>query len=141
LDCHIILKKSHLEELHSHAEDCLPEESVALLFGVVEGGNVIVKSAVIVNNEARSRTTFSVEPTLQYRLLVEAECRGEELVCIFHSHPAPPKPSQTDLRNMKLNPVVWLIASRESGTWESKAFLLEDEKAKEVTIIFSDEGP
>ena len=139
MDCHLVLNQNHLEQLHSHAEDCLPQESVALLFGIVEGSNVIVKSAAIVTNTAESRTTFSVEPTLQYRLLVEAEARSEELVCIFHSHPAPPKPSQTDLRNMKLNPVVWLIASRESGAWESKAFLLQNENAREVPIIFSDE--
>ncbi|MFW9851109.1 MAG: M67 family metallopeptidase [Candidatus Thorarchaeota archaeon] len=139
MDCHLILRQMHLEELHSHAEGCLPEESVALLFGTVEGSNAIVKSVAIVSNEAKSRTTFSVEPTLQYRLLVDAEARGEELVCIFHSHPAPPEPSQTDLKNMKLNPVFWIIASKESGSWESKAFLLENEKAMNVPIIFSDE--
>jgi proteasome lid subunit RPN8/RPN11 len=134
------LSQNHLEQLHIHAEDCLPEEAVALLFGIAEGSNVIVKRIEIVTNIAESRTTFSVEPTLQYRLMVEAEERGEALVCIFHSHPAPSKPSQTDLKNMELNPVVWLIASRELGYWESKAFLLKEKKVKEVALSFSDEG-
>jgi proteasome lid subunit RPN8/RPN11 len=141
VDCELLLKKSHLQQLHTHAEECLPQEAVALLFGLVKDSNIVVRNVAIITNDAESRTTFSVEPTLQYRLLVEAEARGEELVCIFHSHPAPPRPSQTDLKNMKLNPVVWLIASRQSGFWESKAFLLENDTVKEVPVTFSDEEP
>jgi proteasome lid subunit RPN8/RPN11 len=141
VDCKLFLSKNHLQQLHNHAEVCLPEESVALLFGIVDDSNVVVRRIAIVSNTAESRSTFSVEPALQYRLLVEAEERGEDLVCIFHSHPAPPRPSQTDLKNMKLNPVVWLIASKETGIWESRAFLLENEVVKEVPIISSDEAP
>ena len=129
------------EYVNGIIQDCLPEEAVALLFGTVEGSNVIVSTAAIVDNTAKSKTTFSVEPTLQYRLLVEAERRGEELVCIYHSHPAPPRPSRTDLKNMELNPVVWLISSKQTGSWVSKAFLLKDKEIKEVGISFSDEAP
>jgi proteasome lid subunit RPN8/RPN11 len=139
LDYCLVLNQRHLEILHNYAEDCLPEEAVALLFGVVSGSNVIVKGFEIVRNTAESRTTFSVDPTVQYHLLIEAEDRGEELVCIFHSHPAPPEPSQTDLKNMELNPVVWLIASKQTGSWESKAFLLEKKKVKEIAVSLFDE--
>jgi hypothetical protein len=38
---------------------------------------------------------------------------------------------------MKLNPVVWLIASKESGNWESRAFLMVDDAVEEVMLILS----
>jgi proteasome lid subunit RPN8/RPN11 len=124
-----------MDTLHSHAEDSLPLEAVALLFGCVSESSVVVSRIELVHNEAASNTTsFMVNPEEQYRLLVKAEEQGEELVVIFHSHPAPPYPSERDQRNMKLNPVVWLIASKESGKWTSKAFLMTNDRIKEVDI-------
>jgi proteasome lid subunit RPN8/RPN11 len=124
-----------LNHLHKHAENNLPLEAAALLFGHVSDLAVEVSHTELVHNEASFRmTSFMVNPEEQYRLLVEAEERGEELVGIFHSHPAPPFPSSRDQQNMKLNPVVWLIASKESGKWVSKAFLMEDDQIQEVLL-------
>ena len=124
-----------MDTLHNHAEVNLPMEAVALLFGHVSESSVTVNRIELVHNEASSSTTtFMVNPEEQYRLLIEAEEQGEELVGIFHSHPAPPFPSSRDQRNMKLNPVVWLIASKDSGNWVSNAFLMEDDQIKEVDM-------
>ena len=124
-----------MDTLHNHAEVNLPIEAVALLFVLVSESSVTVNRIELVHNEASSSTTtFMVNPEEQYRLLVEAEEQGEELVGIFHSHPAPPFPSSRDQRNMKLNPVVWLIASKDSGNWVSNAFLMEDDQVKEVGL-------
>lgn len=124
-----------LNHLHKHAESNLPLEAAALLFGHVSDLAVKVSHIELVQNEASSsKTSFMVNPEEQYRLLVEAEERGEELVGIFHSHPAPPFPSSRDRQNMKLNPVVWLIASKDSGKWVSKAFLMEDDQVQEVDL-------
>jgi proteasome lid subunit RPN8/RPN11 len=124
-----------LDTLHNHAETNLPSEAAALLFGHVSDHLVMVNRIELVQNEAPSRTTsFMVNPEEQYRLLVEAEELGEELVGIFHSHPAPPFPSNRDLQNMKFNPVVWLIASKNSGSWVSKAFLMENDEVKEIDL-------
>ncbi|MFW9893464.1 MAG: M67 family metallopeptidase, partial [Candidatus Thorarchaeota archaeon] len=110
----------------------------ALIFGNVSGSSIIVKHIELVSNESDSSIiSFNVNPEEQYRLFVEAEERNEELVCIFHSHPAPPYPSNTDLKNMKLNPVAWLIASKESGEWESRAYLLNDETVEEIKVILT----
>jgi proteasome lid subunit RPN8/RPN11 len=129
------LSTSDLDTLYKHAENNLPLEAAALLFGHVSESSVIVNHIELVQNEVTSnRTSFSVNPEEQYRLLVEAEERGEELIGIFHSHPAPPFPSSRDQQNMKLNPVVWLIASKDSGNWVSKAFLMEDNQVKEVGL-------
>ncbi len=132
----LVIKQDDIRRLLEHAENYLPLESVALLFGIVNDSNVVVNSVELVDNSAGSETTFSVDPVVQYNLLMASEERNEELVCVFHSHPAPPIPSSTDLRNMKLNPVVWLVASRTTGQWEHKAFLLnKNEEAEEISII------
>ncbi|MHA2352348.1 MAG: M67 family metallopeptidase [Candidatus Thorarchaeota archaeon] len=132
------LTAKDLDILHNHAETNLPLEAAALLFGQVSELSVIVNRIELVHNEASSsRTSFMVNPEEQYRLLVEAEERDEELVGIFHSHPAPPFPSSRDQQNMELNPVVWLIASKESGSWTSKAFLMEDNQVKEVGLYLT----
>ena len=128
------LPESYLEQLYRHAEACLPLEAVALLFGHVKNSSVCVTTISLVDNEAKSRTSFEVNPEEEYRLLLEAEERNEEMVCIFHSHPAPTTPSSSDLGNMELNPVVWLITSKISGQWESRAFVLENGRVVEVTI-------
>jgi len=124
-----------IDILHSHAEVHLPNEAAALLFGNVLGHSVSVNRVELVHNEATSsRTSFMVNPEVQYQLLIDAEEQGDDLVAIFHSHPAPPFPSSRDQKNMKLNPVVWLIASKESGAWISKAYLMQDEEIIEVDL-------
>ena len=129
------ISSSDLDMLHAHAEQSLPLESVALLFGVHESSTVDVMRIELMENKAKSMTTFEVDPEIEYRLLVEAESQKQDLIGIFHSHPAPPKPSSSDKRNMKLNPVVWLIASKMTGKWESRAYIMDDEEIIEVEII------
>ncbi len=129
------ISSSNLELLHLHAEQNLPFEAVALLFGATEGNVVDAARVELMENTAKSRTSFEVNPEVEYRLLIDAETRNEELIAIFHSHPAPPRPSSSDERNMRLNPVVWIIASKVTGNWESLAYVLEDDKIHEIEMI------
>ncbi|MHA2020863.1 MAG: M67 family metallopeptidase [Candidatus Thorarchaeota archaeon] len=131
------LSENELNRLHNHAEQSLPIEAAALLFGCVHDTDVVVRCVELVQNIAESKTSFSVDPETEYKLLVEAEERGEDLVGIFHSHPAPPKPSASDLRNMRLNPVVWVISSKLTGRWESRAYILDDNNLDEVDLILT----
>ena len=96
-----------------------------------------VNRVELMENESNaSRTAFSVNPENEYKLLIEAETQGESLVGIYHSHPAPPEPSTADLRNMRLNPVIWLISSKLTGSWVTKAYILKDENANEISIKY-----
>lgn len=123
--------------LQQHAETNLPGEAVAFLFGIISENIMCVNRVELMENESKaSRTAFSVNPENEYKLLIEAEAQGESLAGIYHSHPAPPKPSTTDLRNMRLNPVVWLIASKFTGSWITKAYLLEDGNTNEISIKY-----
>jgi proteasome lid subunit RPN8/RPN11 len=131
------ISKQDLAQLQQHAETNLPFEVVALLFGVVKENTVYTHRVELVDNESKAnRTSFSVNPEEEYRLLIDAEERGESLVGIYHSHPAPPEPSKTDLRNMRLNPVIWLISSKLTGVWITKAYILVDDNTKEVPIHY-----
>ncbi len=123
--------------LHQYAETNLPCEAVALLFGTITKNIVKVNRTELVENDSKNQaTSFSINPEIEYQLLIEAEELGESLVGIYHSHPAPPKPSKTDLKNMRLNPVIWLISSKATGEWISKAFILEGEVVSEVSIKY-----
>ncbi|MHA1615659.1 MAG: M67 family metallopeptidase [Candidatus Thorarchaeota archaeon] len=131
--------EQELLRLQQHAETNLPGESVALLFGIMSEDIVLVNRVELMENESKtSRTAFSVNPENEYKLLIDAEEQGESLVGIYHSHPAPPEPSATDLRNMRLNPVIWLIASKLTGSWVAKAYILKDGNTNEISIKYRD---
>ncbi|TFG10012.1 M67 family peptidase [Candidatus Thorarchaeota archaeon] len=121
----IVLRRNMLGRLLEHAEQWYPKEGVALLFGHVSKQRGVVDRVALVDNSAASETTFRVKPEEQYRLLVESEERGEEMIGVFHSHPSSAQPSKTDLENMRLNPVVWIVASREEGSWDYASFVLD----------------
>ncbi len=138
LEYRLLVSQADFDDIREHAEACWPLEAVALLFGKVDGEDVIIRSIAFIENMEQSTTKFSVDPVKEYNLLVEAEKRDEELVCIFHSHPAPPRPSSSDLQNMRLNPVIWLIGSKITGEWEFDAYILTDgQTIKKVPICIS----
>ncbi|RDE11817.1 MAG: hypothetical protein C4K48_10935 [Candidatus Thorarchaeota archaeon] len=129
------ISSTDLTRLQDHAERMLPDEAVALLFGTISGISVhLTRVELMENTSTTAHTSFSVSPEVEYTLLVEAEKRGESLVGIFHSHPAPPRPSQSDLRNMRFNPVVWLVASKLAGSWIIKGYALEGNGPVEVVM-------
>jgi proteasome lid subunit RPN8/RPN11 len=70
---------------------------------------------------------------------MEAEKTNRMIVSIFHSHPAPPKPSSTDLLFMRLNPCVWMIA--RSNNAEVKAYQLRKGELHKVDLIITDLNP
>ena len=131
------VSNSIISSLVEHADKSLPLESAALLFGMIEEDEYFVSESYCVSNAANSSTTFLVDPELQYKLMMDAESRGFTMVGIFHSHPvkSPAFPSTTDLENMKLNPVVWLVASKQTGSWTYAAYLFIDENIVDVEIV------
>lgn len=101
----LILSSKHRDELKRFAIDALPLESCALLAGSIDGDDVLVSRIIFTKNYDRSRTTFSIEPTELLEAYKEAENYGFDIVGVFHSHPAPARPSATDAKYMELNPV------------------------------------
>jgi proteasome lid subunit RPN8/RPN11 len=123
----ISLTTGQIQELVSIAKDVLPNESCGLLLGE----NDAVVEILPMRNVDESPLTFSIESTELVDAYNLAESKGLQVIAIFHSHPAQPSPSSTDIKFMEINPVVWLIYS--TTEWQLKAYVY-DEYVKEVTI-------
>ena len=123
----ISLTAGQIKELANIAKDVLPDESCALLLGE----NNIVVEILPMRNVDESPITFSIESTELVHAYNLAESKGLQVIAIFHSHPAKPSPSSTDIKFMEINPVVWLIYS--TTEWRLKAYVYDDD-IKEVTI-------
>lgn len=128
----ITLSDSQKKILLEHAEKEKPNESCAILFGIENDDNSIVKEIFLTQNIEDSPVNFTIsnEQLIEgYRL---AEQKKMDVVAIFHSHPSSiAYPSETDKKFMHSNPVVWIIYSGE--TREFKAFVLNN-IIKEIQI-------
>lgn len=124
-----------MEDLEKSAKEAWPIEACALLSGVWEEDRISVKRIFRTRNAHNSPISFQLDPVELVRCYSEAEAAGEEIVGVFHSHPAPPAPSSTDLTFMRLNPVVWLIMSMPIGA--IGGYLWKEGEAVKVEIRVS----
>ncbi|MDE0089834.1 MAG: M67 family metallopeptidase [Thaumarchaeota archaeon] len=108
----ISISKKHMAELAEHAERAGALESCALLLGA-KGA---VRDVFFADNvDPRPEQFFSMAPDQLLGAYRAAEKRGLEVIGIFHSHPASgAAPSDTDMRFMRTNPVVWVIYSGQT---------------------------
>ncbi len=122
----LVLPEELAERLLEHARAELPNEACALLGGA--GG--VATSLHPARNAAASPYRFELDPADLVRVVHAIEGAGEELVAIFHSHPASgPEPSPTDLREARYD-VVQLIA----GMGLLRAWRFADGGATEVGL-------
>ncbi len=130
----IILTESQIRRLEKIAKDDTPFESCALLLGSVENNRVKVSDILQAKNLEHSTVTFQIDPAFIFKAYQKADQEGKELVAIFHSHPAPPRPSPTDLHYMEVNPVVWLILSTITNKIEGHQLLEGEIRNIEVLV-------
>jgi proteasome lid subunit RPN8/RPN11 len=118
-----------ITQLTRLAKDGLPNESCAILLG----DNDKVVKILPMRNIDESPVTFSIEPTELLHAYDLAESKGLQVIAIFHSHPAKPSPSSTDIKFMQINPVVWVIYSTTENQF--KAFVYDDnDLVREIAI-------
>lgn len=97
-------------------ETSLPKEACGFLLGrSLEDGFVVIK-ILPAANMLDSALAFEISPSEVFKAFDEADRLGLEVIGVYHSHPAPPKPSGIDLHYMKVNPMVWLIISTLNGS-------------------------
>ncbi|HIE22892.1 MAG TPA: M67 family peptidase [Candidatus Korarchaeota archaeon] len=131
----ITISKDHLDFLLKESKKS-SEEVGALLFGKFEVDKTVVELVKMLRYSERSTTHFMADPLFLLESFSEAEKKGLELVGIFHSHPAPPRPSSLDMKYMELNPIVWLIA--DSISLVLRVYRLDAGELKEVEIEIVD---
>ena len=124
----IFLSAAQIRKLEGIAKDALPNESCAFLLG----HNDNVKEILKVRNSDESPVTFRIESADLLHTYYLAESKRMQVIAIFHSHPTKPWPSNTDVKFMEINPVVWVIYSTTDG--RLKAFIYDDDLVKEVRI-------
>jgi proteasome lid subunit RPN8/RPN11 len=125
--------------MHDHVLVCLPEEACGLL----GGSQGVVRMVIPVLNALRSRTRFHMDPQGQLSAMQRIEDEGEEIVGIYHSHPAgPPVPSESDLVEAAYPEVAHLIWSPAGSVWDCRAFRLGRAGATPLPIrIMAGETP
>lgn len=129
----ISLTAAQIRQLVGIAKDALPNESCAFLLG----HNDKVAKILPMRNIDESPVTFSIEPAELLHAYNLAESKGMQVIAIFHSHPAKPSPSSTDIKFMEINPVIWLIYSTTES--KLKAFVYDDDDiVKEIAIRIAD---
>lgn len=120
----IIISESQKKILSDHADNEKPNESCAILFGIVDGQKTIVKEIFLTKNIDESPVNFTISNEQLIKCYKTAEEKKMEVVGIFHSHPnSEAYPSNTDKKFMYSNPVVWIIYSGISNNF--KAYVLE----------------
>jgi proteasome lid subunit RPN8/RPN11 len=74
-------------------------------------------------NGLRSRTRFHMDPQGQLSAMQRIEDEGEEIVGIYHSHPAGPRGlSESDLAEAAYPEAAYLIWAPAYGVWDCRAF-------------------
>lgn len=130
----IIIKEKFFLQLVEHAKNCLPNESVSIIAGYIEDKIAYAELVYTPENIDKSIVTFTVDPLVLLDIYNAVEEKGKTVIGIFHTHPAPPQPSKTDMTYMEVNPYVWMISSTNNIENPSGFILKSDGELKEVEV-------
>jgi proteasome lid subunit RPN8/RPN11 len=127
------LKSQDAHLLKEEARKVHPIEACAMLFGKLTQKEAVVKRVVVASNKLKSAVRFEIDPETFVNAFTEAEKEGLDFIGLFHSHPAPAKPSSIDLKYMKLwGDALWLILSSTDGSLA--AYQVKNGKVREITV-------
>ena len=130
----LVLSKRYWHEMLEYVDRQAPLEACGLLAGKDDR----VEKVLLVRNQAQSPVRFVMDPQQQLNAFEEIESRGQELLAIFHSHPAGPETvSATDIAEAAYD-VVHVICSRSHGQWKLRGFWIENGSATEVSLQIVD---
>jgi proteasome lid subunit RPN8/RPN11 len=129
-----ILPKHLLKQLVEHANNNRPKETVALIAGQEQEGKIYCSKVFTTRNIDESTVSFTADPHSLLEIYQEIDQQDLELVAIFHTHPAPAKPSEVDKHYMKTNPVVWLISNTNYPEKPQAYILNESNEIVEISL-------
>jgi len=130
----IVIKQELFLQLVEHAKKCLPYESVSIIAGYIKDNIAYSELVFSPENIDKSPVSFTVDPLVLLDIYKSVEDKGKTIIGIFHTHPAPPSPSNTDLTYMEINPYVWLISSTKNIEKPSGFVLKRDGELKDVEV-------
>ena len=96
------------EAMLAHLQAVYPQEGCGLLGGAED--TAVHHTAI--DNILRSPVAYEMDPTQQIRAMLALEEQGQEMLAIYHSHPAgPPHPSPTDVAQAYYPDTAYVIVS------------------------------
>jgi len=127
------LTEEQMRLISKETEKRKPIEACGLLFGHANDREAVVRKIVIARNTSDSSFYFQVDPEEFIKALFDAEEGGVQLIGFFHSHPADPRPSITDVGYMRLWPGnIWLIISYID--YSVQAYQIVDAEIQRITL-------
>ena len=105
-------------------------ERCGVLLGCREGNRIIVREIVETRNSSNRPTEFEIDPNELYKIWLEAEKKGLEIVAVFHTHPfGLAVPSGRDIEGLKQTKMIWVIV----GIDGVRAYIYRD-KVEEIEV-------
>ena len=122
------------EAIVAHARDGAPQEVCGLVAGRGGRPERVIRCT---NIHATPATRYEIDPRDQLTAFREMDDRGEDLVAIYHSHPATqPYPSPTDRAEAHYPDVLYVLVSLRAEPPEVRGYrILPDGGVREVDLI------
>ncbi|MBI3611062.1 MAG: M67 family metallopeptidase [Nitrospirae bacterium] len=105
------IPKTIYDQMLAHARDEAPKECCGLL----AGKNGTAEAIYPMTNIHQSPVSYMIDPKEQFAVFKEMRAKENELIAIYHSHPATAAyPSATDVRLAYYPDAVYIIVSLEN---------------------------
>lgn len=104
----VYLKKQHLAEMIAHAREEAPLEACGILAGTEDHVVKLYRA----RNADCSPVSYRLQPEEQYRIFMDVEEKGWDILGIYHSHPTSAAvPSGIDLKQAYYPEAVYFVVS------------------------------
>lgn len=121
------------DEIVAHARAEAPKEACGL---IATRDGVPPRVIRCANAHPTPATRYSIEPREQLRAFREMEANGEELLAIYHSHPATQAyPSPTDRAEAHYPEAFYVLVSLRDAVPEVRAYRINQGWVREATLV------
>ncbi len=127
------ITRSVYEAMLAHLQAVYPLEGCGILGGVGDTAG----QHVAIDNILQSPVAYEMDPLQQIQAMMTIEAQGQEIIAIYHSHPAgPAHPSPTDVALAYYPDSVYVIVSLTDQTAPTVgAFRIGDGRYTPVSLL------
>jgi proteasome lid subunit RPN8/RPN11 len=120
------------DDIVAHARADAPKEACGLVAGRDARATRVIRCE---NAHPSAVTRYTIDPREQLRAFRDMEQNGEDLVAIYHSHPATQAyPSPTDRAESHYPEAIYVLVSLRDETPDVRAFQIRDGWVREVEL-------
>ena len=120
------------DDILAHARAEAPKEACGLVAGRNARATRVIRCT---NAHPAAVTRYTIDPREQLRAFRDMEANGEDLVAIYHSHPATRAyPSPTDRAEAHYPEAVYVLVSLRDTDPDLRAFEIKDGWVREVPL-------